>query len=101
MAKGLAEMNEPPKNSALLTEALAAILKPIVAEAVREALALNGSERKPLLLPEELAERLKVPLSWVYEQSRQGNIPTHRIGRYIRFDLAEVLESQKKKGGPS
>ena len=46
---------------------------------------------------EELAEKLKVPLSWVYEQSRQGGIPTHRVGRYIRFDLAEVLESQKKK----
>ena len=48
-----------------------------------------------LLTPEELAARLKVPLSWVYEQSRQGKIPTHRIGRYIRFDLAEVIASQK------
>ncbi|MCH7570123.1 MAG: hypothetical protein IH919_06080, partial [Deltaproteobacteria bacterium] len=45
---------------------------------------------------EELADRLQVPLSWVYEQSRMGNIPTHRLGRYIRFDLHEVLESQKK-----
>ena len=49
-----------------------------------------------LLTPEDLADRLKVPLSWVYEQSRQGKIPTHRLGRYIRFDLAEVLTSQKK-----
>lgn len=40
---------------------------------------------------------LKVPISWVYEQSRQGNIPTHRIGRYIRFDLREVLANQKAK----
>jgi excisionase family DNA binding protein len=43
-----------------------------------------------------LAALLKVPLSWVYEQSRQGNIPTHRLGRYIRFDLQEVLASRKK-----
>jgi excisionase family DNA binding protein len=54
---------------------------------------------KDLLTPEELAGKLKVPLSWVYEQSRQDNIPTHRLGRYIRFDLQEVLKShgyQKK-----
>jgi excisionase family DNA binding protein len=77
-------------NSNILAEALAAILKPIVQEAVKEALAGNGGEPKTLLTPEELAERLHVPRSWVYEQSRQGNIPTHRLGRYIRFDLAEV-----------
>lgn len=56
----------------------------------------NGNKTAELLTPEELADKLKVPLSWVYEQSRQGNIPTHRIGRYIRFDLHEVLASQKK-----
>jgi excisionase family DNA binding protein len=50
-----------------------------------------------LLTPEELAAQMKIPVSWVYEQSRQGNIPTHRIGRYIRFDLEEVLRSQHKK----
>lgn len=86
------EPNNPP---VLLAEALASILKPIVEEAVREA--INGHREIELLTPEQLAERIKVPISWVYEQSRQGNIPTHRIGRYIRFDVAEVLESQKKK----
>jgi len=61
---------------------------------------LNGRDpngkQQGLLDPEELAANLKVPVSWVYEQSRQGNIPTHRIGRYIRFDLHEVIASQKK-----
>lgn len=56
---------------------------------------LNGQSE--LYTSEQLAEKLKVPLSWVYEQSRQGKIPTHRVGRYIRFDVREVLESQKKK----
>jgi excisionase family DNA binding protein len=65
---------------------------------VREELAALDTAPTELLTPEQLAERIKVPLSWVYEQSRQGNLPTHRIGRYIRFDLAEVLESQKKRG---
>ena len=94
MAAAMAEMNEPAKNSALLGEALLETIRQAVREEIR---ALNG-EKGPtaLLLPEELADRLKVPLSWVYEQSRQGNIPTHRLGRYIRFDLREVIESQKK-----
>jgi excisionase family DNA binding protein len=64
---------------------------------VREELKAAANGTRELLGPEELAKRLKVPISWVYEQSRQNQIPTHRIGRYIRFDLAEVLESQKKK----
>jgi excisionase family DNA binding protein len=50
-----------------------------------------------LLDPEELAERLKVPVSWVYEQSRTGKIPTVRIGRYVRFKLSDVLKSQRKE----
>ncbi len=56
----------------------------------------NGHQEDRLLTAKELADRLNVPLSWVYEQSRQGNIPTHRLGRYIRFDIHEVLASQKK-----
>jgi excisionase family DNA binding protein len=88
-------MSDPNNSPSLLAEALAAILKPIVEEAVREA--MNGHRQINLLTPEELADRLKVPLSWVYEQSRQGKIPTHRIGRYIRFNISEVIESQKKK----
>ena len=50
-----------------------------------------------LLTPEELADALKVPLSWVYENSRQGNIPTVKVGKYIRFELDEVI--LKLKGG--
>ena len=71
-------------------------------ELIREEIqALQNGKEAELLTPEQLAGRLAVPLSWVYEQSRQGNIPTHRMGRYIRFDLREVIESQKKNGSPS
>ena len=78
-----------------LAEALAAILKPIVEEAVQEANSQNGHMLE-LLKPKELAKQLNVPLSWIYEQSRHGNIPTHRLGRYLRFNIHEVLASQKK-----
>ncbi len=70
--------------------------KALIREVVNEALSQNG-HGKELLTPEDLAERLKVPLSWVYEQSRLGNIPTHRLGRYIRFNFLEVLASQEKR----
>ena len=81
------------------TTLLGAALLDAIRQAVREEIqaAKNGHSTAELLTPEELAAKLRVPRTWVYEQSRQGKIPTHRIGRYIRFDLAEVLASQKNK----
>jgi excisionase family DNA binding protein len=38
-----------------------------------------------LMDADEVAELLGVPKSWVYEQSRQGRIPTVRLGRYRRY----------------
>jgi excisionase family DNA binding protein len=81
--------------SSLLGDALLEAIRHAVKQALQEA-AGHGDQRE-LLEPEELAAKLKVPVSWVYEQSRQGKIPTHRLGRYIRFDLAQVLASQKNK----
>ena len=87
-------MNEPSNPPALLGQAILDAIREAVKEAFRE-VGANGKPQE-LLAPEELAKRLKLPVSWVYEQSRQGNIPTHRLGRYIGFDLHEVLASQKK-----
>ncbi len=89
-------MSTPNNTPTLLGEAFRSELEEIVKKAIREAMGRNGHGESKLLTPEELAKSLKVPLSWVYEQSRQGNIPTHRLGRYIRFDLHEVLASMKK-----
>ncbi|MDP8944004.1 MAG: helix-turn-helix domain-containing protein [Actinomycetota bacterium] len=33
----------------------------------------------------DVAELLGVPKSWVYEQSRNGRIPTVTLGRYRRY----------------
>ena len=90
-------MSNQSDTPSLLGEALLTAIRDAVRDAIRETgLEANQNE---LLEPEELALKLKVPISWVYEQSRQGNIPTHRIGRYIRFHLREVIESQKKNNG--
>ena len=56
-----------------------------------------------LLSAAEVAEMLGVPTSWVYEQSRQGRIPTVALGRYRRFrqeaivSWIEQLESGSKR----
>ena len=84
---------------ALLGEALLDAIRQAVREEIQTL--SNGHQDHALLTPEELAGKLKLPVSWVYEQSRQGNIPTHRLGRYIRFNLQEVIRSQEKKAEPS
>ncbi len=54
----------------------------------------NISRNVDLLTPQELADTLKVPLSWVYSRSRQkgkNTIPKIRAGRYLRFVAQDVL----------
>jgi excisionase family DNA binding protein len=56
-----------------------------------------------LLDAKDIAERLRVPESWVRESARSGAIPHVRLGRYIRFDLEDVerwLEECKQPGRP-
>ncbi len=89
-------MSDPSNinNSSLAVTLTVGQLREIVREEI-QATNQDGHQTE-LLTAEKLAERLKIPVSWVYEQSRQENIPTHRLGRYIRFNLHEVLASQKK-----
>jgi excisionase family DNA binding protein len=43
-----------------------------------------------LLSAAEVAEMLGVPVSWVYEQSRRGRIPTVTLGRYRRYRRGSI-----------
>lgn len=45
-----------------------------------------------LLTAREVAALLGVPISWVYEQSRRGRIPTVTLGRYRRY-RREAIEA--------
>ena len=82
------------QSSNILGDALLGAIR----QAVREEFALIGQNghQANLLTTEQLAERLQVHKNWVYEQSRQGNIPTIRVGRHIRFNLQHVISSQNK-----
>ena len=53
---------------------------------------IAGSQIK-LITPEELADWLKVPLSWIYDRTRRAGperIPVYKIGRYLRFSIPEI-----------
>ena len=43
-----------------------------------------------LMTADEVAERLRVPKTWVYRAARQGDLPSVRCGRYRRFDEGDV-----------
>jgi excisionase family DNA binding protein len=46
-----------------------------------------------LLKPQELAALLAVPISFVYDRTRQNAldpIPHLKLGKYVRFELAQV-----------
>lgn len=50
----------------------------------------------------EIASRLRVPISWVYSRTRrrtENTIPYIRVGKYLRFEEAEVLEWLRKQNG--
>lgn len=58
-----------------------------------------NTEPGDLLTPQELAERLKVSPSWVFEQTRErakirnrNPLPCIRLGKYIRFSWTAVCE---------
>jgi excisionase family DNA binding protein len=47
-----------------------------------------------LLTIEEMANRLKVQKSWLYQFTRlkdEGAIPHLKVGKYLRFEEAKVL----------
>ena len=57
-----------------------------------------------LLDAAELSELLNVSERWVREQTRSGAIPHVRLGRFVRFDLDDVLEwveTRKAPGRPT
>jgi excisionase family DNA binding protein len=54
-----------------------------------------------LLDAQEIAELLGVPVGWVRQATRDGRLPVVRLGRYCRYDHADVaawVEKQKTGG---
>jgi excisionase family DNA binding protein len=67
-------------------------------------MAPNALSDVALLTTEDVAEILKVPVSWVYERTRRrglDRIPGFRLGKYWRFREADVLAwlDRQRAGG--
>jgi excisionase family DNA binding protein len=68
----------------------------------RDQVALT-QERNELLTVKEVAELLRVPVSWVYDRTRKRSLdrlPGIRLGKYWRFRQGEVLawvDSQRER----
>ena len=52
--------------------------------------ARSFSNTSALLAAPELAKLFGVPESWVREQARLGNLPSIKLGHYVRFRIEEV-----------
>ncbi len=55
---------------------------------------MTTRDQTELLTVQQVAELLQVPVSWIYEHTRQRSadrIPGFRLGKYWRFNRADVL----------
>jgi len=97
-----------PNNS--LAEALAAIIKPIVKEAVREAMGLNDRELrqgaasgKAFLTVKQAAELSGLGASTIRLYLRKRQLPAQHVGRRViikREDLEQFLEANPIRALP-
>jgi len=77
-------------------------IRQIVREELRTAGITNGNGHRPLTAG-ELAEVLQIDKATVYEwvKAKPPKIPYLKVGRFLRFNLQAVLDSQKKNENTS
>jgi hypothetical protein len=45
-----------------------------------------------------LAAVTALPQSWLEDQARRGRLPSLRLGKYVRFEVAETLAALRRLG---
>jgi excisionase family DNA binding protein len=78
--------------AALAAETLTAALEPVQGRSGQPATSTG------LLTTKQMAEYLKVKASWVASEARADRIPKRMVGRYVRFDPAEVEHALSQRG---
>ncbi len=62
---------------------------------------MGSTAPERLVTASGLAEHLDVNVGQIYRMARRGTLPCYRIGRRLRFDLAEVRDVfRSTAGGP-
>ncbi len=79
------------------------LLRRIIKEEIQEALGQNNGnghqDRDHLLDAKTAAKRLCVPVSWIRDMARRGELPSIELGHYRRFrieDLDRFIKDHKK-----
>jgi len=79
------------------------LLRRIIKEEIQEALGQNNGnghqDGDGLLDAKTAAKRLCVPVSWIRDMSRRGELPSIELGHYRRFrieDLDRFIKDHKK-----
>ena len=83
-------MNDPNINPALLGEALLETIRQAVREEIRAAQQNGHREGRELLSAEAAAKRWDIPISWIRDMARRGELPHIKLGHYIRFKLDDL-----------
>jgi excisionase family DNA binding protein len=71
--------------------------------AVELAAAIGDLDAAPLLTAAQASTLLGVPASWLLGEARASRVPFVRLGKYVRFDRADLLAwvAERKQGpGP-
>lgn len=79
-----------------LEAVLEELLRRIVREEIKAAVNGNGHNSPALLSAEAAAKLFDVPKTWIAETARRGELPSVRLGHYVRFrleDLQAFIES--------
>ena len=84
----------------ILGNAVLEAVRQVVREEIQTAMGRNGHyDGDYLLNTKRAANRLGVPVSWIREMARKGELPCVHLGHYIRFkpeDLDQYIKDHRK-----
>ncbi len=86
------QVRDTLKQIADRTSALKSLESQILWRVLAERTAADKDAFPKLLNAGQLAEHLGVPESWVREQARIGELPSIKLGHYVRFRLDDVQQ---------
>jgi len=74
-------------------------LKEIIHQEMQKSSNGNGHHDGLLLTADQAAERWSVPVSWIRDMARRGELPSVHLGHYVRFtteDLDQYIKDHRK-----
>jgi len=95
-------MSESSKNSSVLGDAFVQAIRQAVRDEIYAAIEKNENPPE-LFSADQAANRWNVPVSWIRDMARRGELPCIHLGHYVRFkpeDLAHFIEQRRNNRTP-